>query len=411
MLKKIFIFIFLFTFMPQVYANSSNILLNNCKDKKGLIVYNCKILKYNLYRLSKNAKIEIFRSESEDSKGLTFREKFIKNKNGFYQIKNLSPGYYTAELKSDRNTFKFVKFIVSDKPSISIKRLEYINEKIVLEINGFKNYNMPTNSSVEIFDSNDKSLSKINFDNSWDNYVFTVSASSSYKIIIKARNLVGESVLSTTLAGDSSDKISYDDKLIDYSKAVKLNNGSIMLMTRSPDNNFNFTTEQGANTKGARSFYNCFANEATMNNNKANDIGYLGGAFAGRDSGKTSILTSAILEFSNNFEFKNLSSAFNLCINDAIYEQMGIISLQLSPNSSYKLDKNTITNFGKFNGIMYKGFGSIRLSETAVDSPFEMLVQVIPIADNVIGMYISVIEGVSFTDNYIDSFNPGEDSK
>lgn len=411
MLKKIFIFIFLFAFMPQVYANSSNILLNNCKDKKGLIVNNCKILKYNLYRLSKNAKIEIFRSDSEDSKGLTFREKFIKDKKGLYQIKNLTPGYYTAELKSDRNTFKFVKFIVSDKPNVSIKRLEYINEKIVLEINRFKNLNMPTNSSVEIFDSNDKSLSKINFDKSWDNYVFTVPESISYKIIIKARNFVGESVFSTTIAGVSSDKISYSDKLIDYSKAVKLNNGSIMLMTRSPDNNFNFTTEQAVNTKGARSFYNCFANEATIKNNKANDIGYLGGAYAGRDSGKTSILTSAILEFSNNFEFKNLSSEFNLCINDAIYEQMGIISLQLSPNSSYKLDKNTISNFVKFNGIMYKGFGSIKLSETAVDSPFEMLVHIIPITDNVIGMYISVIEGVSFTDNYIDSFYSGEDSK
>jgi len=397
--------------MPQVYANSSNISSNNCKDNKGLIVTNCKILKYNLSRISKNAKIEIFRSDSEDSKGLTFREKFINNKNGFYQIKNLTPGYYTAELKSDRNTFKYVKFIVSDKPNISIKRLEYINEKIVIEINRFKNLNMPTNSSVEIFDSNDKLLSKINFDKSWDNYVFTVPESSSYKIVIKARNFVGESVFSATLIGVSSDKISYGDKLIDYSKAVKLNNGSIMLMTRSPDNNFNFITEQAANTKGARSFYNCFANEAIINNNKANDIGYLGGAFAGRDSGKTSILTSAVLEFSNNFEFKNLSSAFNLCINDAIYEQMGIISLQLSPNSSYKLDKNTIANFSKFNGIIYRASGSIRLSETAVDSPFEMLVQVIPFSDNVIGMYISVIEGVSFTDSYIDNFNPGEDSK
>lgn len=411
MLKKFFIFIFLFALMPQVYANSSNISSNNCKDKKGLIVTNCKILKYNLSRISKNAKIEIFRSDFEDSKGLTFREKFINNKNGFYQIKNLAPGYYTAELKSDRNTFKYVKFIVSDKPNISIKRLEYINEKIVLEINRFKNLNMPTNSLVEIFDSNDKLLSKINFDKSWDNYVFTVPESSSYKIVIKARNFVGESVFSATLIGVSSDKISYGDKLIDYSKAVKLNNGSIMLMTRSPDNNFNFITEQAVNTKGARSFYNCFANEAIINNNKANDIGYLGGAFAGRDSGKTSILTSAVLEFSNNFEFKNLSSAFNLCINDAIYEQMGIISLQLSPNSSYKLDKNTIANFSKFNGVIYRASGSIRLSETAVDSPFEMLVQVIPFTDNVIGMYISVIEGVSFTDSYIDNFNPGEDSK
>jgi hypothetical protein len=182
-------------------------------------------------------------------------------------------------------------------------------------------------------------------------------------------------------------------------------------MSRAPENNFNFITDQALNTKGARSFYNCFANEAKLANNKANEVGYLGGAFAGRDSGTTSILTSAVLEFSNKFEFSNLSSSFNLCVNDAIYEQMGIISLQLSPTSIYKLDKNNITKLDKFNGNMYKASGNIKLSENSVDSKFEMLVLINPIAENVIGMYISVIEGKSFTDSYIDNFNPSELSK
>jgi hypothetical protein len=411
MIKKFLLVTLLLSFITPVNANSSSLVLSNCKDKRGVIVINCKIFKYNLIRNSNNAKIELFRSDIENSKGLTYREKFVKNKKGSYQINNLVPGFYTAELKSDRNTFKFVKFTVLNKPSISVKRLDYAYGKIVLEINRFTNLNMPSNSSVEIFDSNDKPLSKVNFDISWDNYVFTVSESSSYKVIIKASNLAGETVFSKIIAGLSSNKVNYEDKLIDYSEAVKLNNGNIMLMSRAPENNFNFITDQALNTKGARSFYNCFANEAKLANNKANEVGYLGGAFAGRDSGTTSILTSAVLEFSNKFEFSNLSSSFNLCVNDAIYEQMGIISLQLSPTSIYKLDKNNITKLDKFNGNMYKASGNIKLSENSVDSKFEMLVLINPIAENVIGMYISVIEGKSFTDSYIDNFNPSELSK
>jgi len=372
MLKKFLLVTLLFSFITPVNANSSSLVISNCKDKRGVVVINCKIFKYNLIRDSKNAKIELFRSDIEGSKGLTYREKFLKNKKGSYQVNSLAPGFYTAELKSDRNTFKFVKFTVLNKPSISVKRLDYISGKIVLEINRFTKLNMPSNSSVEIFDSNDKSLSKVNFDTSWDNYVFTVPESSSYKVVIKASNLAGETVFSNIIVGVSSDKINYEDKLIDYSEAIKLNNGNVMLMSRAPDNNFNFLTEQTLNTKGARSFYNCFANEAKLANNQANEVGYLGGAFAGRDSGTTSILTSAVLEFSNKFELNNLSSAFNSCINDAIYEQMGIISLQLSPTSIFKLDKNNITKLDKFNGIMYKASGSIKLSENAVDSKFLM---------------------------------------
>lgn len=411
MLKKCILVSILLSFTTPVNANSSNLALSNCKDKNDKVIINCKNFKYNLIKESKNAKIEIYKSDFENSKGLTYREKFVKNKKGAYQIKNLTSGYYTAELKSDRNTFKFVKFVIFDKPTISIKRLDYTDGKIVLEIDRFTNLSMPSNSSVEVFDNNDKSISKVNFDTSWDNYVFTVSESSSYKVVIKASNLAGDSVFSKIIAGVSSSKVNYEDKLIDYSEAVKLNKGNIMLMSRAPDNNFNFITDQADNTKGARSFYNCFENEAKLAINKANEVGYLGGAFAGRDSGTTSILTSAVLEFSNKFELNNLSSSFNLCVNDAIYEQMGIISLQLSPTSGYKLDKNNITKLDKFDGIMYKASGSIKLSENAEDSKFEMLVLINPIVENVIGMYISVIEGKGFTDSYIDNFNPSELSK
>jgi len=411
MLKKCILVSLLLSFTTPVNANSSNLALSNCKDKKNRVIINCKNFKYNLIKESKNAKIEIYKSDFEDSKGLTYREKFVKNKKGSYQIKNLTSGYYTAELKSDRNTFKFVKFVIIDKPTISIKRLDYTNGKIVLEINRFTNLNMPSNSSVEIFDNNDKSISKVDFDTSWDNYVFTVSESSSYKVVIKASNSAGDSVFSNIITGVSSNKVNYEDKLIDYTEAVKLNNGNIMLMSRATDNNFNFITEQSVNTKGARSFYNCFANEAKLANNKANEVGYLGGAFAGRSTGTTSILTSAVLEFSEKFELNNLSSSFNFCVNDAIFEQMGIIGIQLSPTSTYKLDKNNIKKLDKFNGIMYKASGSIKLSENAVDSKFEMLVLINPIVEKVIGMYISVIEGNEFTDSYIDNFNPSEFSK
>jgi hypothetical protein len=387
---------------------SNNLIVKDCSNielsKKDVsISKNCKKISYYLSKSPYLGKLEVYRSDSKGSKGLLNKEVFIKKRSGFIVLDNLQPGYYRVELKSNKRLYKISNFIIFGKPVLNVINSSYNDGKLLIEFDQFNNLFTPDKIDIDLYDNENLLLENIVFDLSWSNYIFTVISKPFYKVVIKANNKYGDFIKEIIVKGDEVIKSSFEDRLIDYQEAININNGSIMLMTRAPNNSFNFIKDNNDNSRGVRYFYNCFKDGFNKLNVSTNEEGYLGGAYAGRSADRTNILTSAVLELLDNYDKSLYSNEFDNCIFEAIREQMTIIGSQLSPISRVEI-KNNINlildnNFDK----EYLSKGIIYLKDGDIGSPFDMFLLIKALDDKHIALYINAIEGKNILQDDINA--------